>query len=59
VKGWPLKKVAWMSFGAIGSAAQAVLAVKSMHTTANGPARIEDPLGAIITPVGRRDQQRV
>jgi len=59
VKGWPLKKVAWMSFGAIGSAAQAVLAVKSMHTTANGPARIEDPLGAIIAPIGRRDQQRV
>jgi hypothetical protein len=42
LKGSPSKKVAWMSFGAIGSAAKAVLAVRSMLTTANGPARIED-----------------
>src|SRR5262245_28880447 len=37
VKGWPLKKVAWMSLGAIGSAAKAALAVRSIHTTVNGP----------------------
>src|SRR5262252_6196155 len=37
VKGSPLKKVAWMSLGAIGSAAKATLAVRRIHTTANGP----------------------
>src|SRR5262245_51891243 len=37
VKGWPLKKVAWMSLGAIGSAAKAALAVRRIHTTVNGP----------------------
>src|SRR6516165_11876447 len=40
VKGWPLKKVAWMSLGVIGSAAKAALPVRSMQTTANVPARI-------------------
>src|SRR5215470_20387750 len=44
VKGWPLKKVAWMSFGAIGSAAKASVAVSSMHITVNGPARIKNLL---------------
>src|SRR6516164_7485202 len=33
VKGWPLKKVAWMSLGVIGSAAKTVLPVRSRHTT--------------------------
>src|SRR5262245_32849460 len=37
VKGWPLKKVARMSLGAIGSAAKAALAVRRIHTTVNGP----------------------
>src|SRR6516164_9217123 len=37
VKGSPLKKVAWMSLGAIGSAAKAALAVRRIHTTVNGP----------------------
>src|SRR5262249_41620145 len=37
VKGWPLKKVAWISLGAIGSAAKAALAVRRIHTTVNGP----------------------
>jgi hypothetical protein len=41
VKGWPLKNVAWMSLGAMGSAAKAVLAWKSIVTTRNGSARIE------------------
>src|SRR4051812_25571288 len=36
VKGSPLKKVAWMSLGAIGSAAKAALAVSRIHTTVNG-----------------------
>src|SRR6516225_822377 len=36
VKGSPLKKVAWMSLGAIGSAAKAALAVIRIHTTVNG-----------------------
>src|SRR5215470_1325916 len=35
VKGWPLKKVAWMSFGAIGSAAKAALVVRSTHMGAS------------------------
>src|SRR5262245_16482719 len=67
VKGWPLKKVAWMSLGAIGSAAKAALAVSSMHITVNGPARIKNLLGAIIAPrrqtrsaanAGRRSEHR-
>src|SRR5215469_3950307 len=37
VKDSPLKKVAWMSLGAIGSAAKAALAVRRIHTTVNGP----------------------
>ena len=41
VKGWPLKNVAWMSLGAMGSAAKAVLAWKSIVATRNGSARIE------------------
>src|SRR5262245_9995914 len=36
LKGSPLKKVAWMSLGAIGSAAKAALAVSRIHTTVNG-----------------------
>src|SRR6516164_5178217 len=40
VKGSPLKKVAWTSLGVIGSVAKAALPVRSMHTTANVPARI-------------------
>src|SRR5262249_58482365 len=36
VKGSPLKKVAWMSLGAIGSVAKAALAVSRIHTTVNG-----------------------
>ena len=39
--GWPLKNVAWMSLGAMGSAAKAVLAWKSIVATRNGSARIE------------------
>ena len=35
------KNVAWMSLGAIGSAAKAVLAWKSIVATRNGSARIE------------------
>jgi hypothetical protein len=42
VNGWPLKKVAWMSLGTMGSAAKAKLAARRMHTTANGPARIKN-----------------
>jgi len=57
VKGWPLKKVAWMSFGAIGSAAKAALAVRSMYATVNSPARIKDLFGALIAPVGGRDRR--
>lgn len=41
VKGWPLKNVAWMSLGAMGSAAKALLAWKSIVATTNGSARIE------------------
>jgi hypothetical protein len=41
VKGWPLKNVAWMSLGAMGSAAKALLAWKSIVATTNGFARIE------------------
>src|SRR6516225_7286835 len=33
VKGWPLKNVAWMSLGAMGSAAKALLAWKSIVAT--------------------------
>jgi hypothetical protein len=40
VKGWPLKKVAWMSLGAMGFAAKAALAVRRMFMTANVPTRI-------------------
>src|SRR5262245_34024406 len=36
VKGSPLKKVAWMLLGAIGSAAKAALAVSRIHATVNG-----------------------
>src|SRR5215467_6729731 len=36
VKRSPLKKAAWMSLGAIGSAAKAALAVSRIHTTVNG-----------------------
>ena len=36
VKGSPLKKVAWMSLGDIGSAAKTALAVSRIHTTVNG-----------------------
>ena len=41
VKGWPLKNVAWMSLGAMGSAAKALLAWKNIVATTNGSARIE------------------
>lgn len=41
VKGWPLKNVAWMSLGAMGSAAKALLAWKRIVATTNGSARIE------------------
>jgi hypothetical protein len=41
VKGWPLKNVAWMLLGAMGSAAKALLAWKSIVATTNGSARIE------------------
>src|SRR6516164_7823797 len=44
VKDWPLKKVALMSLGAICSAAKAALLIRSMHNTANGPARINKRL---------------
>src|SRR5215472_11042256 len=37
VKDWPLKKVALMSLGAIGSAAKAALAVRRIHTPVIGP----------------------
>src|SRR5262249_37893407 len=41
VKGSPLKNVAWMSLGAMGSAAKALLTWKSIVATRNGSARIE------------------
>src|SRR5262245_31099216 len=41
VKGWPLKNVAWLSLGAMGSPAKALLAWKSIVATTNGSARIE------------------
>src|SRR5262245_25605462 len=47
VKGWPLKNVAWMSLGAMGSAAKAMLAWKSIVATTNGSARIE-PRGSSL-----------
>jgi hypothetical protein len=55
VKGWPLKKVAWMSFGAIGSAAKAALVVRSTHMTVNGPARINSlPFRCVMWPITAR-----
>ena len=42
MKDCPLKKVALMSLGAIGSAAKAVLLMRSMDKTANGPMRIRE-----------------
>src|SRR3974377_1444125 len=60
VKGWPLKKVAWRSLGVIGSAAKAALPVRSMHTTANVPARIKrTSLGEASPLPAIRGQQRV
>jgi hypothetical protein len=44
-----LKKVALMSRGAICSAAKAALLVRSMHKTANGPARINKLLDRTST----------
>jgi hypothetical protein len=41
VKDWPLKKVALMSLGAIGSAAKAALPVRSMDKTGNAPTHIK------------------
>jgi hypothetical protein len=41
VKGWPLKNVAWISFGDMGSSAQAALAKKSIAATTNGTVRIK------------------
>jgi hypothetical protein len=41
VKGWPLKKVAWMSFGAMGDPAMAILAERAVQRVASGPARIK------------------
>jgi hypothetical protein len=45
VKGWPLKNVAWMSLGAMGSAAKVALAWKSNAATTNGFVRIETQQG--------------
>jgi hypothetical protein len=43
VKGLPLKKVALMSLGAMGSPAKAAPASKSITAKTNGPARTEIP----------------
>jgi hypothetical protein len=39
LKGWPVKKVVWMSLGAMGSAAEAALAPTSTTAKANEPTR--------------------
>jgi len=41
VKGWLLKKVVWMSLGAMDSAAKVALAWKSNAATTNGFVRIK------------------
>jgi hypothetical protein len=40
VKGWPLKKAAWISLGAMGAAAMALLPAKSTLTRAVVGARM-------------------
>src|SRR5215468_11183822 len=52
LKGWPSKKVAWMSLGAIGSAAKAVLAVRKWSCLATfhsitSSARIKSDAGMV------------
>ena len=42
VNGWPLKKVARMSLGVMGSAAKAALAKRSVQVKANGIAVIQN-----------------
>src|SRR3974390_1626170 len=58
VKDWPLKKVTLMSLGAICSAAKAALLVRSMHKTANDPARINELLDRTIVARGWRHRRR-